>query len=260
MVNNIAMVYLWLLWATSNSDGMLKSELGQLETRKAFSLFQAPGCPRLVLRGGRSSANQTTSDEQAFEEFIWSKSFVDQGLDPLFMDGLTEEEAERARNEWLHAIMEGEENEEEAAEYHRDLGNKAVASALESKVLHCAVQELFQRAAEVFLVKLLPLRVTHKFRAACFSNRALCHLQRGNFGNVIRDCNATLAMFEAFVASTAKHPRRRRGAESQKQMFPMTRLLALRPVRLNRTDVKTLVKLSVKSCVRAARACLGLKR
>ncbi|EKX48903.1 hypothetical protein GUITHDRAFT_105527 [Guillardia theta CCMP2712] len=200
-------------------------------------------------------------ERKRFQEFVWSKRFVDEGHDPLFMEGLTEAEAEQARDEWINAIMEGEEDADQAAEYHKVMGNKAVSSARELKEQgNENSSKFYVAAAQHYTTALCKNCSDVMLRAACFSNRAMCHLQRGNLGHVIRDCNATLSMFEAYVANAVQSRTGRRGAENSKHMFPMTHLLARRAVHLNRTETQTLVKLSVKSCVRAARASLGLQR
>ena len=50
------------------------------------------------------SANSTASVNTSFEDFVWSKEFAEKGHDPLFMQGLTKEEADKATKEYIKQV------------------------------------------------------------------------------------------------------------------------------------------------------------
>jgi hypothetical protein len=79
----------------------------------------------LRCRGGGEGSNKTENDdvistapatsdlnftedesrnESSFDKYIWSPEFAKHGHDPLFMEGLSESQAEYARNEWLKQV------------------------------------------------------------------------------------------------------------------------------------------------------------
>ena len=66
--------------------------------------------------GGGVLAGDGALGEMPYDEFVWSRQFAEQGFDPLFMLGMTEEQAEAARVEWVSRIMDGDEDVDQLSE------------------------------------------------------------------------------------------------------------------------------------------------
>jgi hypothetical protein len=145
----------------------------------------------------------TVPADMPYEDFVWTREFAEQGFDPLFMIGMTEEQAELARTEWVSRIMHGDDDADQLSEHYKSEGNRIVNEALKLKAqgnenytkLHSAAIQLYTDA-----LRQNTSSIVH--RAVCHANRANSHLVRSNFGHAIRDCNATLAIFDA-VARTS---------------------------------------------------------
>ena len=57
--------------------------------------------------------------DMPYEDFVWTREFAEQGFDPLFMLGMTEEQAEIARKEWVSRVMDGEDDIDQLCEVAR---------------------------------------------------------------------------------------------------------------------------------------------
>ena len=208
----------------------------------AYSAAKSDGGGEKRLGQGRPAK------DMVFEDFVWSQEFAEQGFDPLFMMGMTADEAERARKEWVTRIMDGDDDVDELSEHYKNEGNRIVNEARKLKAegnenytkLHAAAIQMYtaalcQNASSVVL------------RAVCHANRANSHLERSNFGHAIRDCNATLGILDA-VTNTAGGVavwvagRQARGVVKEEE------------------EMLQLLRVGAKSAARAARASLRLKR
>ncbi len=54
--------------------------------------------------------------DMPYEDFVWTREFAEQGFDPLFMLGMSEEQAEIARKEWVSRVMDGEDDIDQLCE------------------------------------------------------------------------------------------------------------------------------------------------
>ena len=106
-----------------------------------------------VLPGARKDGAGAVADVP-YEEFVWSKEFAEQGFDPLFMLGMTEEQAEAARQEWVSRIMDGDDDVDQKSEHLKNEGNRVVNEARRLKAegnenytkLHAAAIQLYTDA------------------------------------------------------------------------------------------------------------------
>jgi len=202
-------------------------------------------CAAAVKKGGGEGLVPT---DMPYEDFVWTKEFAEQGFDPLFMLGMTEEQAEIARKEWVSRIMDGEDDVDQLCEHYKDEGNKLVNEARKLKTqgnenhtkLHAAAIRLYTDALCQNCSSLV-------LRAVCHANRANSHLERSNFGHALRDCNATLAIYDAVAKSPGGAAvwvggQEARGAVEEEE------------------DSIQLQRVASKSAARAACACLRLNR
>jgi len=74
----------------------------QAETDKALDDFVEKCAAAAVRKGGAGgNVSSGSATDMAFEDYVWSQDFADQGFDPLFMMGMTEEQTESARKVFL---------------------------------------------------------------------------------------------------------------------------------------------------------------
>ena len=211
--------------------------------------------------------------DMPYEDFVWTREFAEQGFDPLFMSGMTEEQAECARREWVSRIMDGEDDVDQLSEHYKNEGNRVVNEARKLKAqgnenytkLHLAAIPLYTNA-----LRQNASSIVH--RAVCHANRANSHLERSNFGHAIRDCNATLTIFDA-VARTSGASTRARQLRTLPYCSPALTDMHLvggtsmwvagcraRVVVNGDAEMRQLYCVAAKSAARAARACLRLNR
>lgn len=188
--------------------------------------------------------------ELPLEDFVWSEEFG-KTFDPLFMTGMTPEQEKEARDEFIKQIMDGDEDLEQLQDHWRKEGNKKVAIAHRLKSEGNENHTKFHRhAVKCYTSALLCNSSDVLLRAVCHANRANSHLATSNFGHAIRDCNATVAMFEAV----------RRGNE-RTDYFEKMPAGWQRSIRaLDAEGMTTLRRVALKCMVRAASACLQLER
>lgn len=185
----------------------------QAMTEDALDAF-VEKCAQEATKTRATGGEMNVPPDMPYEDFVWTREFAEQGFDPLFMTGMTEEQAECARKEWISRIMDGEDDADQLSEHYKNEGNRVVNEARKIKAqgnenytkLHSAAIRLYTDA-----LRQNASSIVH--RAVCHANRANSHLERSNFGHAIRDCNATLAIFDAVTrssgASTTILPRQR---------------------------------------------------